>query len=281
MKGKKKFNRPREKKDSFSSKPPTEEYKDGLKLQIPSLKHGPNTNYISWKRSLASVAMASLGSIGRVVNENRYTAFDLPAPPPAATLTRVADPYEIRRKTHQRKVDLMLTRQNEYDESKVKLWGLVMQHVSLESEQKIREHEDFEDALAHDDVLRLLEIIGETHKGFHSGVTIRDKEDTRRAFANFSQNSYETLLQYKERLEHFIESFETLKFIRLLVTVWTLSDVVPTLTAEVTDNYFLFGWRSLLFIIFIITFVIRLLFGLGIISLLRFGNECNSLLSLC
>jgi hypothetical protein len=96
-------------------------------------------------------------------------------------------------KAHQKRLEKMA-------EDQPKLYGLIMQHMSIESKDEVAQDPEYENLHAKKDPEKLWKAIVRTHKvDCVSSVTAIQELAARKAYQNIRQGAYETLAQYSER----------------------------------------------------------------------------------
>jgi hypothetical protein len=95
------------------------------------------------------------------------------------------------------------------EEDRLKLYGLIMQHMSLESKDKVAQDEEYKDWHQDKDPEKLWQVIIRTHKvDTVSNVdTVKDLA-ARKAYHNIKQGSFETLAQYSVRFRDTYKAYK-------------------------------------------------------------------------
>jgi hypothetical protein len=112
---------------------PEENKKDG----IPMLRFGKGNNFHKFKQALSEVALREYGNLGKLINLGKYYVpeFSQPTLPPGMTLfTKQQESLEVE----------MIKEYNKQVEMRPKLYGLIRQHMSLESKDEVAKEKDYE-----------------------------------------------------------------------------------------------------------------------------------------
>jgi hypothetical protein len=107
--------------------------KDG----IPMLRFGKGNNYHKFKHALSEVALKEFGNLGKLINLGKYytPVFSQPTLPAGMTLsTKQQESLEIE----------MIKEYSKQVENRPKLYGLIRQHMSLESKDEVAKEKDYE-----------------------------------------------------------------------------------------------------------------------------------------
>ena len=81
--------------------------------------------------------------------------------------------------------------------------------MSAESEEKVRQVDNWEKKDQQKDPLLLLKAIKDIHLAAESGFNTKDRQKTRLLYSNLQQSNQETLLSFKEQFDHAIDAIET------------------------------------------------------------------------
>jgi hypothetical protein len=94
-------------------------------------------------------------------------------------------------------------------EDRPKLYGLIMQHMSVESKDEVPQDPDYVTWHAEKDPEKLWKAIVKTHKvDCISNVTAVQELTARKAYQNIKQEAYETLAQYSERFREVYKGYK-------------------------------------------------------------------------
>jgi hypothetical protein len=89
------------------------------------------------------------------------------------------------------------------EEDRPKLYGLIMQHMSVESKDEVAQDEDYKEWHQEKDPEKLWQAIIRTHKmDTVSNVDSVKALAARKAYQNIKQGSFETLAQYSVRFHN-------------------------------------------------------------------------------
>jgi hypothetical protein len=98
---------------------------------------------------------------------------------------------------------------NKQVENRPKLYGLIRQHMSLESKDEVAKEPDYEKWHADTDPEKLWQAIEKTHKiDSSSNVDEVKSMAARKAYQNIKQGSFESLAQYSERFRETYRAFQ-------------------------------------------------------------------------
>jgi len=160
------------------------------------LRYGKGNNFYKFREALSEVAMEKYGNLGKLIDLERYylpdiefTDFEAMGYSEARIERLELEEY----KEHTRKLTKM-------EEDRPKLYGLIMQHMSVESKDEVAQDEDYEDWHRDKDPEKLWQAIIKTHKvNTTSNVDVVKDLATRKAYQSIKQGSFETLAQYSVR----------------------------------------------------------------------------------
>jgi hypothetical protein len=142
------------------------------------------------------------GNLGKLINLGKYyvPVFSQPTLPAGMTLsTKQQELLEIE----------MIKEYNKQVENRPKLYGLIRQHMSLESKDEVTKEKDYEVWHANTDPEKLWQAIERTHKiDRPSNVDDVKSMAARKAYQNIKQGSFESLAQYSER---FRETYQAIQ----------------------------------------------------------------------
>jgi hypothetical protein len=103
----------------------------------------------------------------------------------------------------------MIKEYNKQVEMRPKLYGLIRQHMSLESKDEVAKEQDYELWHANTDPEKLWQAIERTHKvDSSSNVDEVKSMAARKAYQNIKQGTFETLAAYSERFRETYRAYE-------------------------------------------------------------------------
>jgi len=111
------------------------------KKRIPMLRYGKGNNFYKFKEALSEVAMEKYGNLGKLIDLERYYLPDIEFTDFEAmgySEARIEHLELEEYKEHTRKLTKM-------EENRPKLYGLIMQHMSVESKDEVAQDEDYKD----------------------------------------------------------------------------------------------------------------------------------------
>jgi hypothetical protein len=95
------------------------------------------------------------------------------------------------------------------EDDRPKLFGLIMQHMSIESKDKVAQDEDYEDWMKDKDPEKLWKAIIRTHKvACVSNVDAVKELTARKSYQNIKQGSFKMLAQYSARFRDTYKSYK-------------------------------------------------------------------------
>jgi hypothetical protein len=192
--GKKKLFRP-------YGRTPKEETKGGL----PMLRFGKGNNFYKFKAQLSNVAIEKYGNLGKLIELEKYYTPALVIPDFRAKGVSAANigAMELEAvKAHTKRLEKMV-------EDRPKLYGLIMQHMSVESRDEVAQDPDYATWHAENDPEKLWQAIVKMHKvDCVSNVTAVQELTARKAYQNIKQGAYETLAQYSERFREVYKGYK-------------------------------------------------------------------------
>jgi hypothetical protein len=168
---------------------------------IPMLHYGKGNNFHKFKDALSEAALKEFGNLEKLINLGKYYVPEFnPTLPPGMTLsTKQRESLEVE----------MVKEYNKQVENRPKLYGLIRQHMSLESKDEVAKEKDYEKWRADTDPEKLWQAIEKTHKvDSASNVDEVKVMASRKAYQNIKQGSFETLAQYSEWFRETYRAFQ-------------------------------------------------------------------------
>jgi hypothetical protein len=181
---------------------------------VPILRYneGVSSNFVDFRKKLGNRAMHDYGNLGRFIEDD---SDDYWFPPPAyggdlEILGMVVSEAEQPVKFFERQLEKEKVSESrkardkiilKMKENRPALFALIMAHLSIGSETKVKECATWELINEEKDPLGLWQIIVRTHIAPSTGMLKTDKLEVRKAYANLSQGSSETVLSFRERTQ--------------------------------------------------------------------------------
>jgi len=169
------------------------------------LRFGKGNNFYKFKAQLSNVAIERYGNLGKLIELERYYVPALVIPDFAAMGVSAANvgTMELEAvKGHTKRLEKMV-------EDRPKLYGLIMQHMSVESKDEVTQDPDYATWHAEKDPEKLWKAIVKTHKvDCVSNVTAVQELTARKAYQNIKQGAYETLAKYSERFQEVYKGYK-------------------------------------------------------------------------
>jgi hypothetical protein len=141
---------------------------------IPILRYGKGNNFHKFKHALSEVALKEFGNLGKLINLGKYYVPQInqaSLPPGMALSAKQQEALELE----------MLKEYNKQVANRPKLYGLIRQHMSLESKDEVSKEPDYAEvkALA-----------------------------ARKSYQSIKQGSFESLAQYSERFRETYRAYK-------------------------------------------------------------------------
>jgi hypothetical protein len=169
------------------------------KETIPMLKYGKGNNFYAFQQALAKRALRDFGDLGKLITDGEYYTPELTLMDPTVyrDMGLTADEITMLRmealKDHVKYVERM-------KQDRPKLYGLMLEHISVESKDEICQVEDYDVWSKRTDPEKLWQAIVQTHKvDCVSNVNQVKQLTARKAYQNIKQGPFESLAQYSER----------------------------------------------------------------------------------
>jgi hypothetical protein len=180
------------------------------------LRYGKGNNFYKFREALSEVAMEKCGNLGKLIDlERNYlpdielTDFEAMGYSEARIERLELEEY----KEHTRKLTKM-------EEDRPKLYGLIMQHMSVESKDEVAQDEDYEDWHRDKDPEKLWQAIIKTLKvNTTSNVDAVKDLVARKAYQSIKQGSFETLAQYSVRFRDTYKAYKATATAERLINV--------------------------------------------------------------
>jgi hypothetical protein len=171
---------------------------------IPILRFGKGNNFYQFKQTLSEVSLREFGNLGKLIQRGTYFQPEYVPPSSSDNLTSTMQNALTLEalKEHQKFLDKMKN-------DRPKLFGLIMQHLSAESKDEIRDSPDFEEWYAETDPEKRWQAIERTHKvDCLSNVNEVIELSARKAYHSQRQGALETLVQYSDRFRETYRSYK-------------------------------------------------------------------------
>jgi hypothetical protein len=173
----------------------------GKSVTVPGmlmLKYGSEAKPSAWLRAAQNVVMSNpqFGEIGIMLETGEYRVF----PEIEIDNERIdADAgYALKVKAE---ISERIKRKSAYDDKKIPLYGLLLSHISDESEAQVKTHPDYEEFNRTKDPRGLLIAIKATHVADYSGNPVENKKNARAKYAGTKQGPSESLVAFKRRFD--------------------------------------------------------------------------------
>jgi hypothetical protein len=162
---------------------------------VPILRFGKGNNFHRFKQALSEVSLKEFGNLGKLIQKGKYfePVYEAPTLPENITSTMQNALTLEALKEHHKGVAKMKS-------DRPRLFGLIMQHLSAESKDEIRDSPDYEEWYTDTDPEKLWQTIERTHKvDCISNVNEVIELSARKAYHSLRQGAFETLVQYSDR----------------------------------------------------------------------------------
>jgi hypothetical protein len=172
---------------------------------LPMLKYGKGNNYFKFKQALAEMAIKEYGNLGKLIELGKYYVPKLELPDYAAmgidsSKIKVMQTEAI--KGLAKEIDKMRA-------DRPRLYGLIRQHMSVESRDEVAQQPDYADWHAEKDPEKLWQVIVKTHKvDSASHVTEVMELTARKAYQGIKMGTFETLTMYSERFHETYRAYK-------------------------------------------------------------------------
>jgi hypothetical protein len=185
----------------FHGKRPDEE----RRINIPMLKYGKGNNFFQFQQALYKRALKDYGDLAKLLTLNKYyiPEIQLPDFTSAGVSTIEIDLVKMELvKDFAKQVGRMRA-------DRPKLYGLILEHMSVESRDEVAREPDYEVWLIATDPEKLWQAIVKTHKlDCVSNVSQVKELKARKAYQNIRQGAFESLNQYSERFRETYRSYK-------------------------------------------------------------------------
>jgi hypothetical protein len=165
------------------------------------LRYGKGNNFHKFKHALSKVAFKEFGNLGKLINLGKYyvPVFNPMLPPGMTLSTKQQESLEVE----------MIKEYNKQVENCTKLYGLIRQHMSLESKDEVAKEADYDKWHADTDPEKLWQAIEKTHKiDSSSNVDEVKSMAARKVYQNIKQGSFESLAQFSEWFRETYQAFQ-------------------------------------------------------------------------
>ena len=198
-------NQERRERRQGARSPPREREQPEDRNAVPTLKYGTDNNYAIFKKNLSMAAMEKYGDLARLIDTGEYytpeeidpAEFDLNDDPHGLNLSDLKDA----RKERNRRIARL-------DRDKSGMYAYLLMHLSNESLDAIKLHDEFEDASADKDPLALWLLMETTHRvGTNSRIPAVLKMSARAAYQTCAQGAFESIVAYKEKFDTALDNY--------------------------------------------------------------------------
>ena len=185
--------------------------RDGPIPELPILRYGKVTNYEEFKRKLTLYAEREYPLLASFFRTEVYYV-----PPPieegvqyvAEELNPEQDPFGLRRLEIAEEIKARLKEISIANTAKPALFSVIFGQLSAESEQVVRQHDDWELISHRDNPLMLWLAIRDTHVVNAVGQAQLDRMTAREQYNRLRMGENESLVHFKERTDEAIRALE-------------------------------------------------------------------------
>jgi hypothetical protein len=172
---------------------------------LPMLKYGKGNNYFKFKQALAEMAIKEYGNLGKLIELEKYYIPKLELPDYAAM---GVDSSQV--KVMQKEATKGLAKEiDKMRADRPRLYGLIRQHMSVESRDEVAQQPDYADWHAEKDPEKLWQAIVKTHKvDSASHVTEVMELTARKAYQGIRMGTFKTLAMYSERFHETYRAYK-------------------------------------------------------------------------
>jgi len=128
--------------------------------------------------------------------------------PDAFLLSKTADPHGFLKEDVKEQIKARRHTIEKMKSNRAQLFATIWGQLSAESEEKVRQVNNWDEIDQQKDPLLLLKAIKDIHLAAESGFNTKDRQKTRLLYSNLQQNNQETLLSFKEQFDHAIDAME-------------------------------------------------------------------------
>ena len=163
---------------------------------------GSKTNYRKWSDFMENYLMAKYKNHCNFVMFGKYD--DEPQLfPPIGGFNSVNDPDKTLKLMYQEELKFNLRNKMEFQNAKGAIWADIMLHLSLVSQEKVRDMAEYQTHLDdHRNVLELWKLIKKVHSGVTSGTDgVLDRQEARNNLMNLKQTAYQSPMEFKRVYE--------------------------------------------------------------------------------
>jgi hypothetical protein len=159
------------------------------KKGIPMLRYGKGNNFYKFRETFLEVVIEKFGNLGKLIDLEEYYLLDM-----------VFTDFEAMEYSDTKIEQLELEEYKEHTRKLTKLYGLIMQHTSVESKDEVAQDKDYKVWHQEKDPEKFGQAIIRTHKvDIVSNVDAVKDLAARKAYQNIKRGSFEMLAQYSVR----------------------------------------------------------------------------------
>jgi hypothetical protein len=172
---------------------------------VPLLKYGKGNNFYAFQQALYRKALRDYGDLAKLITLNKYYEPELDLPDFTGLGLTTAEVMIMRQEALKEHSKLLARMKLD----RPKLYGLILEHMSVESKDEVAQEADYETWHKATDPEKLWQAIVKTHKVDCVSNVSQVKELTaRKAYQQIKQGPFESLAQFSERFRETYRSYK-------------------------------------------------------------------------
>ena len=188
---------------------------------VPILKYnaGASSNFVDWKKKIGNKAIQDFENLGRCVTDpdQDYWEPDAFDQIDEVLINQDATGNPMLAFRQKRETQRVLKAQDRrdaaletFDKKKPSLYAYIKSTLSMTSESKLKEDDDWNDIQDAMDPLLLMRLIVDTHAAPNTGLDIQDRLAARKIYDKLRQHRTETVDEFREQTQRALDVLEQL-----------------------------------------------------------------------
>jgi hypothetical protein len=176
-------------------------------MEIGVLNYGEKNNLQDFKRKLGIYALRQYKDLGHMIELEDYYVPPLIADPDMDAFDDYNDPHGAHRAIYVERLKMREKAVFEMECNRTSLYAVIWGQLSSESEEAVKQAEDWDEIETSKDPLRLYLRILATHRTANTGFGLQDRRKAREEYNNLRQLNNETITDFKKRFDHTLDVF--------------------------------------------------------------------------
>lgn len=185
----------------------TSNVRRGAIAEIGILNYGESNNLQDFKRKLGIYALRQFKDLGHMIELEDYYVPPEVEEPDADAFDEYNDPHGAKRAIYVERLKMREKAIYEMERNRTSLYAVIWGQLSSESEEAVKQADDWDEIELSKDPLRLYRRVLATHRTANTGFGIQDRLKAREEYFRIRQNSNESISEFKARFDHTLDMF--------------------------------------------------------------------------